>query len=104
MSTQRSSGERDRRSSVTVAVLTEDPDVSRFEADWERLFAFPGNEPSTSFEWTQATLRHRLVAGDRFFLMAILRDSETLALLPLVVRSTKVFGCPVRVLCPISDT
>jgi hypothetical protein len=103
MSTQQSSGLRDRRSSVTAAVLTEDTGVSRFEAGWERLLAVPRSQPSTCFEWTQATPRHRLVTGDRFFLMAILRDSEALALLPLVVSSTKVFGCPVGVLCPILD-
>ena len=96
-------GGRDR-GRTTAAVLTDDPDISRFEAEWERLFAFPGNEPSTSFEWTQAMLRHRLEAADRFFLIAIVRASETVALLPLVLRSMRVFGCPVRVLCPLSDS
>jgi CelD/BcsL family acetyltransferase involved in cellulose biosynthesis len=92
------------RGRITAAVLTDDPDISRFEAEWERLFAFPGNEPSTSFEWTQAMLRHHLAPADRFFLIAIVRDSETVALLPLVLRSMRVFGCPVRVLCPLSDS
>jgi len=94
---------RDRgRTSATL--LTDDPDISRFEAEWERLFAFPDNEPSTSFEWTQAMLRHRLAPDDRFFLVAIVRDSETVALLPLVLRSMRVFACPVRVLCPLTDS
>jgi CelD/BcsL family acetyltransferase involved in cellulose biosynthesis len=92
------------RGRTTAAVLTDDPDISRFEAEWERLFAFPGNEPSTSFEWTQAMLRHHLAADDRFLLLAISRDSETVALLPLVLRSLRVFGCPVRLLCPLTDS
>jgi CelD/BcsL family acetyltransferase involved in cellulose biosynthesis len=49
-------------------------------------------------------LRHRLAPDDRFFLIAIVRDSETVALLPLVLRSMRVFACPMRVLCPLTDS
>jgi CelD/BcsL family acetyltransferase involved in cellulose biosynthesis len=88
---------------VTVAILTDSRDISAFESEWERLYAYPGNEPSTSFEWTQALLRHRLVADDRFFLLGITRGSETLALLPLVVRSATLLGGRVRALFPIAE-
>ncbi len=86
-----------------AGIVSEGPDIARFEDDWERLFAFPGNEPSTSFEWTRAMLRHHLSPGDRVFILGVTRASETLALVPLVARSMKVYGCPVRLLCPISD-
>lgn len=94
---------RPARGRMVATILTDRPDISRFESDWERLFDYPGNEPSTSFEWTQALLRHRLVAGDQFFLVGVTRGSETAALLPLVVRPTRLFGGRLRVLCPIAD-
>jgi CelD/BcsL family acetyltransferase involved in cellulose biosynthesis len=88
---------------MTGAILTDSPDISRFESEWERLFAVPGHEPSASYEWTQALLRHRLVPDDRFYLVRIARGSETLALVPLVTRSMRLFGCRVRALFPVSD-
>jgi len=91
------------RGRVSAAILTDRPDISRFEAEWERLFAVPGNEPSTSFEWTQALLRHRLLADNRFFLVGVTRGTEMVALLPLVVRPTRLFGVRLRVLGPLSD-
>ena len=84
-------------------LLSESPDIAPFEDEWERLFAYPGNEPSTSFEWTRAMLQNHLSAGDRVFLLGLTRASETLALAPLVARSMRVLRYPVRVLCPISD-
>ncbi len=98
------SGDTAAMSDKTKATLfSESPDIAQFEDKWERLFAHPANEPSTSFEWTRAMLRNHLLAGDRVILLELARASETLALAPLVVRTMKVFGCPVRVLCPISD-
>ncbi len=94
---------RDTLAPITATVAAEGADISRFESAWERLFAFPGNEPSTSFEWTAAMLRHHLRAGDRVFLLELTRGSEPLALVPLLARSMRVLGCPVLVLFPISD-
>lgn len=91
------------RGRVIATILTDRPDISRFESEWERLFIAPGNEPSTSFEWTQALLRNRLLRDDRFFLVGVTRGAETLALLPLVIRSTRLFGGRLRVLSPLSD-
>jgi CelD/BcsL family acetyltransferase involved in cellulose biosynthesis len=91
------------RATATATILTDRPDISQFEADWERLFVAPGNEPSTSFEWTQALLQNRLLSDDRFFLIGVSRGAEMLALLPLVIRSTRLFGGRLRVLCPVSD-
>ncbi len=91
------------RGRTTASILTDRPDISPFESEWERLFAAPGNEPSTSFEWTQALLRNRLLPDDRFFLAGVTRGSETVALLPLVVRSTRLFGGRLRVLLPLAD-
>lgn len=91
------------RDQTKASILSECPEIARFEDEWERLFAYPGNEPSTSFEWTRAMLQNHLSAGDRVFLLGVTRASETLALAPLVARQARVFGYPVRVLCPISD-
>ena len=88
---------------MKAIIFSECPDIARFEDEWERLFAYPGNEPSTSFEWTRAMLQNHLSAGDRVFLLGVTRASETLVLAPLVARQARVFGCLVRVLCPISD-
>jgi CelD/BcsL family acetyltransferase involved in cellulose biosynthesis len=91
------------RARTTATILTDRPDISPFESEWERLFAAPGNEPSTSFEWTQALLRNRLLRDDRFFLAGVTRGSETVAFLPLVVRPTRLFGGRLRVLLPLAD-
>lgn len=88
---------------LIASILTDGTDISRFESEWERLYAYPGNEPSTSFEWTQALLRHRLVPDDRFLLLGITRGSEMLALVPLVTRATKLIGARVRALFPVAE-
>jgi CelD/BcsL family acetyltransferase involved in cellulose biosynthesis len=88
----------------TAAILLGvDPDIGPFEADWERLFACPGNEPSTSFEWNRAMLRNHLMSNDRALLLGLTRHSELFGLALLVARPMKVLGCPVTVLCPITD-
>jgi CelD/BcsL family acetyltransferase involved in cellulose biosynthesis len=88
---------------VTAEVLSETPDISAVRRVWGDLFERPGNEPSTSFEWTQAMLRSHLEPGDRFFLVRIARGTESLGLVPLTARTTTVLGQRVVSISPISD-
>jgi len=88
---------------TTVDVAAWGPDISAFEETWERLYAAPDNEPSTSFEWTSALLRHHVKRDDRVVLLRATRESDPVALLPLVARSVKLFGFPVVKLFPIAE-
>jgi CelD/BcsL family acetyltransferase involved in cellulose biosynthesis len=83
--------------------IHETSDIARFRDDWERLFACPGNEPSTSYEWTASLVQHHLVPGDDVFVARILRGGNVVALVPLVARRYAIKGLPVRTLFPISE-
>ncbi len=88
---------------TTVDVVADGTDISAFEETWEDLYAEPGNEPSTSFEWTAALLRHHVQLGDRVVLLRAARGSDAIALVPLVARTFKLFGLPVVMLFPIAE-
>ena len=88
---------------IKAEVVSEIPDISTFRDSWDRLFLVPGNEPSTSFEWTKAMIRHHIKPGDRFFLVRIQRGEEIVCLVPLVARTESVFGQPLVSLYPISE-
>lgn len=92
-----------RQPEWTAEVVTAQPDISAFEEAWQALFAARPCEPSTSFEWTQAMLRHHLTSSDRFRLLRISGGGATRALLPLVVRPAALLGQSVAVLSPISE-
>lgn len=84
-------------------ILADGPDIARFSPLWQEIFQAPGNEPSTSFEWTAAMLQHHLEPADRFLLVRLARGERTLALIPLVARISQVLGRSITVLSPISD-
>jgi len=88
---------------IKAEVVSEIPDISSFRDSWDRLFLVPGNEPSTSFEWTEAMIRHHIRPGDRFFLVRIQRGEDIVCLVPLVARTESVFGQPLVSLYPISE-
>jgi CelD/BcsL family acetyltransferase involved in cellulose biosynthesis len=88
---------------TSAAVVAEGPDIFGFRNTWERLYNSRRNEPSTSFEWTAALMRHHLEDGDRLLLLALSRASEVIALVPLVARPVTVFGVSVGKLFPIAE-
>lgn len=67
------------------------------------MFDAAANEPSSSFEWTDALTRSHFVAGDKFILLKICRGSEPIGFLPLVTRVERLMGLPIVILSPISE-
>jgi CelD/BcsL family acetyltransferase involved in cellulose biosynthesis len=96
-------GVRIREPELTAEIVSSAPDITAFEAVWNALFAARPCEPSTSFEWTQAMLRHHLTSDDRFRLLQVSARGQTRAVVPLVVRPTTLLGQSVAVLSPISE-
>lgn len=88
---------------IKAEVVSEIPDISSFRDSWDRLFLAAGNEPSTSFEWTEAMLRHHIEPGDRFFLVRIRQGEDIVCLVPLIARSESVLGQPLVSVFPISE-
>ena len=87
-------------------VLTDIIDLSEphtLSDAWEELFRSAGREPSTSFEWTSALLRHFVKPGDRTFLVRAWRGEQLIALLPLLARPSTVFRRKVVTLSPLSE-
>jgi CelD/BcsL family acetyltransferase involved in cellulose biosynthesis len=72
-------------------------------ADWEDVFTAAPNEPSSSWEWTDALTRSHFVTGDHVIVLKLRRGPETIALMALVVRSEKVAGLPIVTISPISE-
>jgi len=87
---------------IKAEVIFDIPDISTFREPWNRLFLAPGNEPSTSFEWTEAMIRHHIQPGDRFFLVGIQKRGDIVCLVPLIARTESVFGLPLVTVFPIS--
>lgn len=70
---------------------------------WEALFNQCVAEPSTSFEWTVAMLRHHLAAHDGLALMQVHRGDTLVGCLPLVTRTRSVAGRRIAMLTPVSE-
>ncbi len=71
--------------------------------DWESLFDAAPNEPSSSYEWTDALTRSHFSAGDQFILLKVRSGPDPIAFVPLVARSERLVGMPVVTLAPISE-
>lgn len=71
--------------------------------DWERLFVSAPHEPSTSFEWTSAMLRHHVRGDDRVVVLRWSQDNRPVAMMPLVARRFSVLRQRIIVLTPLSD-
>ena len=70
---------------------------------WGSLFREYCSEPSSSFEWTMALLRHHLRPDDRCFVVRLQRAGTLVGIVPLVCRSLRVLGQPIRLLAPVSE-
>jgi CelD/BcsL family acetyltransferase involved in cellulose biosynthesis len=77
--------------------------IRSWRADWDGVFSAAPNEPSSSYEWTDALTHSHFVAGDRVVLVRLRRGLETIALVALVARSEKVAGLPIVTISPISE-
>ena len=88
---------------VSVNVTETFSDVAALRPQWEALFDSRANEPSTSFEWTAAMIRHHLRPGDRGFLVRLERDGALVGIIPLVLRSFAVMGQNISLLAPLSE-
>ena len=92
-----------RRAGVSVNVTDAFNEIPELRTQWEALFRSRPNEPSTSFEWTTAMVRHHVRAGDRCFLVHARRDGMLVGIVPLVLRRLKVLGQRVALLAPLSE-
>lgn len=88
---------------MTADVASESADIARYGEIWEDLYRSRANEPSTSFEWTAALAQNHLEAGDRFFLLRVVRGRDVICLVPLVARPMALFGTKVVTLFPIAE-
>lgn len=90
---------------VAVSVRISDGfgELPGLRSDWQRLFGARGNEPSTSFEWTEAMVRHHLRPDDRGFLLRLERRGDLVGIVPLVCRRFRILGQTVGLLMPIAE-
>lgn len=88
---------------MTVTVTETFGDLSALRPQWEALFNSQSNEPSTSYDWTVAMIRHHLRPRDRGFLVRLERDGTLVGIIPLVLRSFTVMGQRVSLLAPLSE-
>jgi CelD/BcsL family acetyltransferase involved in cellulose biosynthesis len=72
---------------------------------WEDVFQARPHEPSTSYEWTCALVRHHVDEGDQCFLMRLRRAGVVVGLVPLIARRAPLrMGLRMTVLTPLSET
>jgi len=88
---------------VSVQVTRAFGELSALRSQWTELFLSRPNEPSTSFEWTAAMVRHHVGPDDRCFLVRLERDAKLVGFVPLVLRTLRVMGRPIRLLAPLSE-
>jgi CelD/BcsL family acetyltransferase involved in cellulose biosynthesis len=94
------------RASDTTSVRTDVTDLgelSTLRECWDGLFDAAGREPSTSFEWTSALLRHLVGPDDRTLLIRAWRDGKLAAVLPLVTRNGTFCRQTVVTLTPVAE-
>ncbi len=70
---------------------------------WADIFQARPHEPSTSYEWTMAMVRHHVRASDRCLLVQLHRDGRLHGLVPTVVRAVPLLGRPIVMLAPVSE-
>ncbi len=78
-------------------------ELPTLQTAWETLFLSRAHQPSASFEWTSALVRHHVRLDDRCFVVHLRRGDTTVGVVPLVARTLKVMGTPVTLLTPLSE-
>jgi len=72
--------------------------------DWERLYAEARNEPSTSFEWTQALFEFHLGPADEAFAVVVRDEGGVVAIAPVLLRRERLAGVVgLATLSPLSE-
>lgn len=88
---------------ITAEVIWDPGSLDDYEDAWDAVFRLRSHEPSVSFAWSRALLRHHVKAHDRAALV-VLRDRERpCGFVPLVVERGAVFGLPLATVMPLSE-
>jgi CelD/BcsL family acetyltransferase involved in cellulose biosynthesis len=88
---------------IAVEVIWDPTDLHSLQEDWERLFNQGANEPSTSYEWTEALVKNHLRANDRLFIMVFRKANTPVCLVPMVASEERVLGRTLVRLSPFSE-
>jgi len=84
--------------------IVEGPAMTALAPDWERLYAEARNEPSTSFEWTQALLESHLAPEDKVFAVVVREADKIIAIAPVLLRQERLLGVfGLATLSPLSE-
>lgn len=84
--------------------IINDPNkIFDYQNRWDQLFKSTNNEPSTSFEWTNALLSTHLEKKDYFALVVLKDTNNILGCVPLIIRKKKKFGVLFLNLFPLSE-
>lgn len=74
------------------------------QPDWEQLYAGAGNEPSTSFEWTEALCASHLAPGDEVFAVVVRENGRAILIAPVLRREERLLGAlRLATLSPLSE-
>lgn len=65
---------------------------------WEDLFSRSGTDNVfLTYDWVDACIRH-FYKGERLMILNVFKDERSIAIAPLVLRNTRYFGLPVKVI------
>jgi CelD/BcsL family acetyltransferase involved in cellulose biosynthesis len=88
---------------ITCEIIKNPHEITRYLADWDRIFASDSFEPSTSFEWTQGLLSSTDTKNETL-LSAIFKDSDNIiGIIPLAILKRRIPGMTLKHLIPISE-
>jgi CelD/BcsL family acetyltransferase involved in cellulose biosynthesis len=77
--------------------------LASFADEWEQVYAAAGNEPTNTFEWTQAIIRHRGRAHRHVGIVRLHRAAAAVGFVPLVAGTSNVLRIPCTILRPACE-
>ncbi|MDP1768789.1 MAG: GNAT family N-acetyltransferase [Nitrospirota bacterium] len=77
--------------------------LSQLKADWDRLVEHGNNQPSASFEWTEALMESHVQESDDLVFVVLRRRNTVIGIVPLVLRPMKQLGQTVITAFPVSE-
>lgn len=88
---------------IAAEVIWDPGSVDGYEDVWNAVFRRRPHQPSVSFAWSRALLRHHVKASDSAVLV-VLRDGEgPCGFVPLVIEPGHVVGLPFATVMPLSE-
>ena len=93
----------DAGAAVTADIVPGFDQLAAEREQWDLLFAARAHEPSVSFEWTRAMVRHHVRPDDQCLLLRLHRQGAVVGLVPLVIRTVPLLGWHIRMLMPVSE-